>query len=389
MHLLFATSIIPDGTLGSGYEIANAAIIDALHRAGVRVTVLGFVWPGRKPADPDNAIVMGEVDVKTDGAPFLRKLQWLGKAVLTGMTFTSAKLTVVTRETLRNAIDKAGPFDAYVLNAATFAGAFDGLFDDRPTLYVAHNVEYRSAEENSAAARGALQRLIYRREARFLKALEERLCRKARFVFTLAEEDSKVLGVEGRSAVLPLVTRSTAPVVARPRAVEYDAALIGSWTWQPNRIGLDWFLDDVAPHLPADFTVRIAGTVPSGLTSDRPNIRFVGRVPSAEDFVLRAKVIPLTSRAGTGVQLKTIETFELGLPSVATTSSLRGIGYRPTNCIVADDPVEFAEALKRAATGAAEDIDGAQFHDRQRRALDAAIKCGLATVGYHENEAVA
>jgi len=30
MHLLFATSIVPDGALASGYEIANAAIIAAL-----------------------------------------------------------------------------------------------------------------------------------------------------------------------------------------------------------------------------------------------------------------------------------------------------------------------------------------------------------------------
>ena len=52
MHLVFATSIVPDGAPATGYEIANAAIIDALRRAGIRVTVLGFTWPGKAPADP-------------------------------------------------------------------------------------------------------------------------------------------------------------------------------------------------------------------------------------------------------------------------------------------------------------------------------------------------
>ncbi len=66
MHLLFATSIVPDGALASGYEIANAAIIDALRRAGAKVTVLGFTWPGKTAADPDNTIVLGSVDVRTD-----------------------------------------------------------------------------------------------------------------------------------------------------------------------------------------------------------------------------------------------------------------------------------------------------------------------------------
>ena len=66
MHLVFATSIVPHGAPATGYEIANAAIIDALRRAGVRVTVLGFAWPGKPPADPDSTIVLGEVDVRTD-----------------------------------------------------------------------------------------------------------------------------------------------------------------------------------------------------------------------------------------------------------------------------------------------------------------------------------
>ena len=73
MHLVFATSIVPDGAPATGYEIANAAIIDALRRAGVRVTVFGFTWPGKVPADPENTVVLGSVDVRTDSASPLQK----------------------------------------------------------------------------------------------------------------------------------------------------------------------------------------------------------------------------------------------------------------------------------------------------------------------------
>ena len=58
MHLLFATSIVPDGSLGSGYEIANEAILDALRRAGARVTVIGYAWPGHKPSRPQETICL-------------------------------------------------------------------------------------------------------------------------------------------------------------------------------------------------------------------------------------------------------------------------------------------------------------------------------------------
>ncbi|MDX8541074.1 glycosyltransferase family 4 protein [Mesorhizobium abyssinicae] len=390
MHLLFATSIVPDGALASGYEIANAAIIDALRRAGVRVTVVGFNWPGKPAADPDNTIVLGAVDVRTESAAPLQKLAWVAKAMVSGLTFASAKLRVVSDAEVRAAIGRAGPVDGYVLNSVQFAGAFETLFGDRPSIFVAHNVEHRSAEENAASARSLLQRFLFRREARLLKVMEERLCRQARFVFTLAEEDRAALGVASadRSAVLPLVTRTLAPAPAGSRRIDCDAALIGTWTWQPNRIGLDWFLQKVVPHLRPDFRIRIAGGMPSGITSTHPGVEFVGRVPDAQDFVRAAAVIPLISTAGSGVQLKTIETFELGLPSVATSRSLRGIGHRPDNCVVTDDPIAFAAALE-AAAAKGRDVDGSAFHRRQVKALDAAIKLGLEKLGAVRQEAFA
>ncbi|RWE28675.1 glycosyltransferase family 4 protein [Mesorhizobium sp.] len=390
MHLLFATSIVPDGALASGYEIANAAIIAALRRAGVRVTVIGFTWPGKAPVDPENTIVLGAVDVRTESASPFQKLAWVAKAMLAGLTFSSVKLRVVQGSEVRAAIENAGSFDGYVLNSVQFAGAFEELFGDRPSIFIAHNVEHRSAAENAAAAGSALQRWLFRREARLLKLMEERLCRAARFVFTLAEEDRAALGVasDDRSAVLPLVTRAEAPAKRALRRIDCDAALIGTWTWQPNRIGLDWFLANVVPHLRPDFRLRIAGNMPSGIVSTHPGVEFVGRVPDAQAFVRGAAVIPLISTAGSGVQLKTIETFELGLPSVATSRSLRGIGYRPDNCMVTDDPVAFAAALEAAAADA-RDVEGSAFHRRQIQALDAAMELGLGKLGAVRREIAA
>lgn len=390
MHLLFATSIVPDGALSSGYEIANAAIIAALRRAGARVTVIGFTWPGKAAADPENTVVLGAVDVRTESASPVQKLAWVGKAIFSGLTFASVKLRAVSGHDVQAALERAGPFDGYVLNSVQFAGAFERVFEDRPSIFVAHNVEHLSARENAVAAPGIFQRLLFRREARLLKLVEERLCRRARFVFTLAEEDRVALGVasDDRSAVLPLVTGATAPARKGRRAIDCDAALIGTWTWQPNRIGLDWFLGKVVPHLRPGFRIRIAGHMPSGVTSAHPGVEFVGRVADARAFVRGAAVIPLISTAGSGVQLKTIETFELGLPSVATSRSLRGIDHRPDNCVVTDDPAGFAKALEAAAADI-HDVDGSTFHRRQVKALDAAVRVGLEKIGAVRHEVLA
>lgn len=392
MHFLFATSIVPDGRLGSGYEIANEAIIGALRRLGVRVTVLGFTWPGREASIPDETIVLGATDVRTDEATAIQKVRWLAMALRNELTFASAKLRIVDEQTVRAAIQEAGPIDGYILNSVQFAGAFESCFRDKPYAFVAHNVEAQSARENAATARGVIQRLLFVREARLLRSLEARLCNNARFVFTLAEEDRESLGVASseRSATLPLVTRPQAPALLDAnRKPEYDAALIGTWTWEPNRVGLEWFLDRVTPHLPADFSTMIAGNVPAGITSTHPGVKFVGRVRDAHDFVTRAAVIPLVSRGGTGVQLKTIETFELGLPSVATSSALRGIINIAANCVVEDDPKAFAAALCTAVSTRPNDIDGRVFYQTQRSELDRQIGKGLARFGMVEAEAFA
>src|SRR5690606_23256873 len=99
MHLVFATSLVPDGTPTSGYEIANAAILDGLRRAGVKVTVLGFAWPGRSRSSLQGAVVLGEVDVQTETASALRKLCWAGGAIARGLTVSSAKLRIVSPQT--------------------------------------------------------------------------------------------------------------------------------------------------------------------------------------------------------------------------------------------------------------------------------------------------
>lgn len=382
MHLVFATSIVPDGAPTTGYEIANAAILAGLRRAGVRVSVVGFAWPESAAADLGDAVVLGRLDVRNETADPATKLRWLAAALAGRLPVSCAKLRALPAAALRDALAGLEPYDGYVLNGVHMAGAFGPLFADRPALYVAHNVEHRSAAENAAAASSPLERLLFRREARLLAALERRLCREAGFVFTLSEDDRETLGLdESRAATLPLVTRETAPGRGAPRRTQFDAALIGTWTWQPNRIGLEWFFDAVVPLLDPGFTVAVAGRVPTGLRAPAPNVRLVGRVEDAAAFVRLGRVVPLVSRAGTGVQLKTIETFEQGLPSVATTRSVRGIARVPGNCTVTDDPAAFARALQ-AAAAAPHDVDGAAFHRAQRQALDAAMAAGLRRLGF-------
>jgi Glycosyl transferases group 1 len=371
MHLVFVTSLVPDGEPTTGYEIANQSVVEALRRNGVRLTSLGFNWAGKRTKNRDDTVILGEVDVRSETAGAADKANWVAKAFAGTLPVSSAKLRIVSERTIQETLKKLEPFDGYIINGVTLAGAFQNLFRDKPYLYVAHNVEYLSAEENAVTANSGVKRFFFRREAKLMKEIELTLASSAACTFTLASEDREPLGVRdpGRSVVLPLVTTPKVAISGAMRNIEFDAGLIGTWTWQPNRVGLEWFLGEVAPHLPAEFSIGLAGHVPSDFGAMPPQVKVLGRVADAKEFVNSCAVIPLVSRSGTGVQLKTIETFEAGLPSVATQRSLRGIETIPSNCVIADDPRLFAGALVKSAAqrraGEIADCDGAAFHRQQ------------------------
>lgn len=377
LHLVFVTSLVAQANPATGYELANSALLEGLQRAGVRTTVVGCAWPGQAVAPGANAS-LGEVEVRTEKAGAGLKLKWLLMSLATRLPMSSAKLRVIPEEIVRQAVAEAGDFDGYVLNGVALAGAFADVFTGKPSLFVAHNVEHRSSAENARNAGSLIKRILFARDARLLKTLENELRDQAAGVVAFAAEDLTDLGVHPQASVfLPLsIPRSThLPEITQ---LTHDLALLGTWTWHPNRIGLEWFLKEVKPRLIEDVRISIAGSTPDDLAVAWPDVKFVGRIERATDFVAASAVIPLISRAGTGVQLKTIETFSLGLPSVATTSSVRGIATIPANCTLADDPADFAAALnekiRRARAGDRQRLDGRMFADEQRARMDAGIQ---------------
>lgn len=387
MHLVFVSSLVPVENPSSGFDIANRTVLEGLRALGHRVSVIGYLQPGQAVAPGGDMHLLGELEVTNARVDRATKLRWLMAAMLNRTTLSSAKMLQVTRTQIEVLLQGLQPFDGIVLNSVQLPGAFADVFQKHQTIYVAHNVEADSALENAATASTRLERLLFKREAHHLRRLERQLTQAASAVWTFAEADRFGFGhaVSGRAAVLPLVTRWDVPQTVNETAPEHDLALIGTWSWKANRIGLDWFLSRVVPLLPGDISIGIAGHLPDAPAIAHPGVRLLGRVPDARAFVEAGAIIPLISRGGTGVQLKTIETFELGLPSVATNASLRGIGVLPENCAVADDPADFARLLigkvAQVRAGNRQRSSGADFHQAQKNLLLATMGEGLSRFG--------
>lgn len=389
MKLIFLTSLVPVQNPKSGYDIANRVVVDGLRALGIQLKIIGFLTPGETSAYPDDTIVLDELEVTNSKVGKFQKLKWLSRAISTGTPVSVAKMLQTSQGELNSALDNCRPYDGIFLNSVQLPGAFlDGLKNEK-FVFLAHNVESASAHKNAMNASNIVSSILFKREARLLKKLEDQLCGGAEHVFTLADSDRMGLGVEAKSTHLPLVTTFDPKPQITSIKPKYDLGMIGSWSWAANRSGLDWFLTEIAPKL-SNLKIAVAGNI-SNIPSDAPkNVEFLGRVDDAHEFVNSCQIIPLISREGTGVQLKTIETFEMGLPTVATTSSLRGLDQLPPNCVVADEPNEFANALidmiKRARSGEALKINGQNFHKEQRKQLLTSLDLGLQSLHLVQKE---
>lgn len=385
VRLAFLSSLIPVARPDTGFEVAGGAILSALRAAGHQVTAIGFVRHGEVPADPDQAVVVAAMDIENAVVSKAQKLRWLAAALRFDLPVACAKLRLAGAGRLVETVREHGPFDALVLNSVMLSGAFPELLEIAPCALVEHNVEHVSARQNVRSTGSPLLRWLFAREGRLLEAIERRLCRQVRFVWTLTEEDRQALGPDilDKSAVLPLVCAAPLPAgeADRDEPVRFDVGLIGTWSWVPNRVGLDWFLREVCPLLPDDIRIAVAGRVPPDLVAP-PNVTLAGRVPAASQFLRSCRVVALTSRAGTGVQLKTIEAMQLGLPAVATRLSCRGFTELPANFTVADSAADFArglvDRLSEIRAGSPQRLDGGAFVARQQAALAAGIARGLA-----------
>ncbi|RFC64392.1 glycosyltransferase [Fulvimarina endophytica] len=379
MHLLVLVSLLPDGNPSTGYEIANQSILDAYRRAGVRLTLVGYRRPGA--TIPENAICLGDLAIENASASPFQKAAWVAAALRRRLPVMAAKVARLGERELRERLDSAGPADGLVLSSMAMAAAYPFLLDAYPTIFIAHNVEHRSALENAENARSAVDRMLYRREAQLLERAEIETCARAGTIHTLAEDDRIGLGLAGdrRAITLPLVVGRSP--VDDDGVRSHDVGLIGTWSWAPNRVGLDWFVGEVAPLLPLDFKIAVAGRFDGEPPKATPNLSFLGRVEDAQAFVHASRVLALATRAGTGIQLKTLETFEEGMPAVATGRALRGVSFLPDNVRRADRPGDFAKALidlvERERAGRLGRLDGSRFAGDQRALLDEAVAEGL------------
>lgn len=209
-----------------------------------------------------------------------------------------------------------------------------------------------------AVARPAsmLARRLLRREARLLHAREVEAGRAVAIVATTAQEDADTLAERtGRPVhALPMAVRAD-EVPADPGAAPATSfVFLGYLDYAPNVAALHWWREHVRPALErlggADVSLTAVGHgAPEVLRQLRAmDIEVTGYVADLRAELRRHRgfVAPVTD--GMGVRTKVLDALAVGLPVVATTVGLAGVGAVPgRDVLVADDAEGFARAVLR------------------------------------------
>lgn len=127
---------------------------------------------------------------------------------------------------------------------------------------------------------------------------------------------------------------------------------IGSMDWMPNLEAINGFIENTLPTVIKEFPsfeFHIAGRkMPASIHNKKtPGIVSWGEVESAETFARNFQIMLVPLQSGSGIRIKILEAFAMGMAVISTEQGIRGIDVEDRKeYYKAESPEEWVEALR-------------------------------------------
>lgn len=216
-----------------------------------------------------------------------------------------------------------------------------------------HNIEHHIWDKLAHNERNFFKRIFLNYLSKKLHTAEIEAWRSVDGIACISQSDFITTQAFVRNRplyVLPISTHLHIP--KRQNEVAKKMYHIGSMDWLPNIEALEWFNETIWPKLHQNFPeleMHIAGRkMPqSFVTSERNNFFVHGEVPDAKLFALNFDIMAVPLLSGSGIRVKILEAFALGIPVIATHQALRGLDIQhEVHAMIANTPEEWIAAYQ-------------------------------------------
>jgi glycosyltransferase involved in cell wall biosynthesis len=197
------------------------------------------------------------------------------------------------------------------------------------------------------------RRLIYSREAEALQIVQAHELSLFDHAVTVSESEAESARAHNPSVFVapngvdpfdePDVSRFRRP---RDERDPLRLLFVGSLNYEPNRQGLEWFINEVAPLARQRLRIDIEVVGPGRRGPELPGVRYLGRVDNLDAAYGRADAAVVPLRAGAGSRLKVVEALARGVPLVSTSIGAEGYDLADgVHALIADTPQAMVERL--------------------------------------------
>lgn len=191
---------------------------------------------------------------------------------------------------------------------------------------------------------------VYWREGRLLRRFERRVAEACQHAFVTSERDAALIKRVAPEAPLSVLPNGvTIPPRAAHASTSHQLVFTGVMNYRPNVDAMTYFVREIFPLVRArvpDAELLIVGQTPAReILALRaiPGVVVTGRVDNVLPYLRAAAVFVAPLRIARGIQNKVLEAMAAGVPVMATSAALGGLGaVVGRDVVMADTPALFA-----------------------------------------------
>jgi glycosyltransferase involved in cell wall biosynthesis len=211
-----------------------------------------------------------------------------------------------------------------------------------------HNVESDLLRSTGSSAIPVLKPLIEKLHLKNLLRFEAELAKEADLLFTYSQIDLQTYRKIHRNGNWSFTTGGADVRHRRPAPEIKDARLLllGSWNYQPNLEGLEWFISRVRAKIKEKTLITVAGSHASSSIRKKINEAGMTFIDTPVDLEIlynshAVAAVPLLS--GSGTRGRILEAASFGRAVVTTPKGIEGLEFESgEGVLIADSSDEFA-----------------------------------------------